>query len=486
MKKFTQLDAADLMLRGSVALAKIEANGIAIDEAYLDHAIAKAQRRIKRVEERLKGSEVFAAMRKRFGGAANLDSNQQIGKALFEDMGFEAKRFTAKTRKLENKHLRRPSTDAESLGQIDHPFVRDWIALKEWKKAEGTYLRGIKRETVGGFIHPMYSLNTVTSFRGSSSLVNFQNQPRGGYFGEMIRRCFVPRPGNVMAEVDFGAHEFKVAAAVWRDPKMIAYATDPKKDIHKDMAAKICCCRKDDVSKDMRYEAKSQVVFPKLYGSYYLKMTLHVWETVVGKFSGKGDDAGMLDKEGNPVKGHWAAKGMMERGRCVPKERPERGTLELHMKEVEDWWDRKFSHWVEAKEKAWREYQQRGWYDMVTGFRVNGVFSKNFFLNSHSQGPGFHILLEVLIRVDKELRKRKFKALLIGTIHDCLLMDVPPEELQDVLNLVKRVMTVDVPRDWDWICVPLQAEVDCSMPGESWWDKKVWEEKNGTWVPKAA
>jgi DNA polymerase-1 len=472
MKRFTQLDAHELLKRGALALARVEHAGIRIDEKYLDSAIAKTERRIKRLEAELRDTEVYRHVKRIFGFKANLDSSQQIGKVLFDVLGFEAKRFSAKTKK--------PSMDAEALGQIDHPFIPRWQKLQTLEKMHSTYLMNIKRETVDGFIHPMYSLNTVTSMRGSCSLINFQNQPRDGAEGKMVRRSFIPREGQMFVEDDGAAFEFKGAACVWRDPGLVEYASDPNKDIHRDMGAKIFCCPFEEVSKQMRYYGKNSFVFPKLYGSYYVKMAIHFWNHAVNEK--------LKTVSGESVLEVWKRNGITKRGACVggKDNPPENGSLEKHLQGVEQWFDRKFVTLTEQKEKRWQKYLERGWFDYVTGFRISGVFSRNFFLNAGIQGPCFHILLETLIRAVDEFKRKRMKALVVGQIHDCILVDLPPNELQDVLDIIQRIMEKDIPRDWPWVIVPLAVEADIVDVGSSWWFKHPVHQVNGKWVPKAA
>ena len=110
--------------------------------------------------------------------------------------------------------------------------------------------------------------------------------------------------------------------------------------------------------------------------------------------------------------------------------------------------------------------------------------TKNFCLNAPVQGAAFHCLLWSLIRLQKILRKRGLKALIIGQIHDSLLLDCPAEEIQEVLTLAKRVMTQDIRKFWSWIVVPLEAECMVSPKGESWYAKELWLERDGVWGPK--
>ena len=73
---------------------------------------------------------------------------------------------------------------------------------------------------------------------------------------------------------------------------------------------------------------------------------------------------------------------------------------------------------------------------------------------------------------------------LIAQIHDCILSDVPEQELQDYINLSKEVMTERIRKHWGWIKTPLEIEVDVVANDESWDKKKPWIYNGSLWVPK--
>ena len=76
------------------------------------------------------------------------------------------------------------------------------------------------------------------------------------------------------------------------------------------------------------------------------------------------------------------------------------------------------------------------------------------------------------------------KSRLIGQIHDSGLGDVPDKELQNFLDISKKVMTVDLLKHWPWICVPLESESDVTPAGYSWHEKQPWICKEGVWQAK--
>ena len=203
---------------------------------------------------------------------------------------------------------------------------------------------------VDGVLYPNFNLHTVSSYRSSSGATdrdsdekswNFQNIPsRNAEIARYIRRCFIPRKGRKLVENDFAALEFRIAAAVWKDPEMIAYASNPKLDIHRDMAAELFLCDTKEVSKQMRYVGKNGFVFPVLYGSYYVKISQAIWHEI--------DNLKLTTVSGVPVKEWMKKKGIKELGRCDPKLPPQAGTYEYHVKQVESRFFRRFHVFAKA------------------------------------------------------------------------------------------------------------------------------------------
>ena len=77
---------------------------------------------------------------------------------------------------------------------------------------------------------------------------------------------------------------------------------------------------------------------------------------------------------------------------------------------------------------------------------------------------------------EKILKKRKMKTLIIGQIHDSIVSDVVESELEDYLQIVKKVMTEDIRKHWPWIIVPLTVEAEASPVNGNWYEKKeiIW------------
>ena len=305
-----------------------------------------------------------------------------------------------------------------------------------------------------GFVHPFTDLHTVETFRSSAKRPNIQNQPvRNPMIGKIVRRCYIPREGHWLVEIDYSALEFKIAACFWKDPEMVKYASDDSLDIHRDMAARLFLCERDQVTKKMRYHGKNGFVFPHLYGSYYGNIGPAVWW---------GIDK-LEFEDGTSVKQHLRMKGIQGLNEFTE-----------HIKQVEEWFDRKFHVFAESRDKWYNDYRARGGFPFMTGFWASGMYSKNETLNTPIQGPAFHCLLWSLPRIQKWVDKTKSGALIVAEIHDSILSDAPIREVGDYVSYSKYVMTKALPKAWPWIIVPLKVEVEVAE--KNWHEKEPWKE----------
>lgn len=178
-------DALRLLMEGQQALAQVEANGMRIDEKYLDEAIARTGSLLKQKEEELKTDEIWRTWTKIYGDKSNLDSTEQLGKIIFDVMGVPC---------VDRTDTGRPKVDEEALERVKYPFVERYVDRKKLFTARNTFLLGVKKELVNGLLHPIYSLNTVISFRSSGSHPNPQNFPtRVERVAKLVKRMFIPR-----------------------------------------------------------------------------------------------------------------------------------------------------------------------------------------------------------------------------------------------------------------------------------------------------
>lgn len=445
----TRQDAYDFFHAGALALADVEANGIRIDRPYLEQAIEETGRKIDRLTEKMRDDEIYRTWCKRYGSSTNLGSRAQLGTILFRVMAI---RYPSGELPSGNKQI---PCDEEVLEAVNLPFTRRFLKCEKLKKLKSTYLLGVLRECQGSYLHPFYNLHLVATFRSSSDHPNFQNIPiRDPELGRIIRQAFIPRAGRVLVECDLKGAEVCVAACYNKDPKLISYITDPKSDMHRDMAMQLFKLPQKSITKPLRQSAKNKFVFPQFYGDWYKSCAQYLWKEM-----------------GEETQQHLADHGIGELGECDPKSDPVRGTYEYHVQQVErDFWHRRFKVYTQWKKDWYAKYLERGYFDMKTGFRCEGVFSRKEVINYPVQGSAFHCLLWVLIELNRWLRKKGYKTVIVGQIHDSLLLDVVEAELEAVVRKVNQLISEELPRAWPWIIVPLTAEIEGSE--ENWFEKK--------------
>lgn len=463
-------DAYQLFHEGTIALAEVERNGMRVDVEYLDRAIEDTEKQLAKMKEELREDDVYRIWRREFGTKTKLNAKAQLGHVVFNVMGHDRKDF--------NK-----SNDAAAFEGLDIPFLKKYSRIQKLETCQTRYLKGVKRELEGEFLHSIFNLNLVQSYRGSSDSVNFQNFPvRDEEQAKLVRSMFIARKKHRITELDFSGIEVCTYACYNHDPVLMDYVRNsPPKDMHRDMAAKAYKIdlnstpadywkEKHGGGKDVRYNGKNKFVFPQFYGDYYVQCAVALWDAIeLMKLRAPG---------GIPMREHLANMGIKERGDCKksvkgePNIEPRRGTFEHHLKQVEkDFWQlfKVFANWKKAN---YEKYLRQGYLDTLTGFRINGVYNKKQISNYPVQGSAFHCLLWCMIQLQKWLKKNKMKSKIVGQIHDSIVGDTHEDELDDYLGKAHEIMTVDLLKHWDWIIVPFKVEAEVAPPGGNWYQKK--------------
>jgi DNA polymerase-1 len=397
------------------------------------------------------------------GRELNPGSGDQLEELFFQIMRLKPVRFTGKKRR--NSDQDRGSTDEETLKALANEprtadMARGLLEMRRLEKLIGTYINGIVRETVDGVVRPNFNLNFVSSTRSSSSSPNFQNQPEHNDNAKrIIRSGFVPRPGHKLLGVDYCGHEFRIAACVWRDRNMIAYASDPESDVHRDWGMNCYMLPRELMTGPIRSDAKNGFVFPTLFGSWWKNTGADLW--------GRADS--LKTAEGQPLKERLMDQGLTSLDRFLS-----------HMEGVQDRFMDQFPEFARGKRRAIRDYERKGYVDLVTGFRVyhgrgGGSMSVNNLLNTRVQGPSYHCLQWSYNRLIEHQRAEGWRTRLIGQIHDDIEIDLHPDEEDRVKPLLRKVMCEDIREHWKWIVVPLDIDAKESAVDGNWYERRVVE-----------
>lgn len=452
-------NASDLLLKGIQALARMERQGIRVDLDIAAESHKQLTTSIDSLTIKFKSSKFYGHWDKSSGGKVNIDSNEQLGHFLY------------KTKKIKPTKLSttgKGSVDEEALRGLNIPELTDLLQIRKFKKLRDTYLNNFISESVDGFIHPVFNLHTVSTYRSSSDSPNFQNIPvRDEEAKKLIRSCLFPRIGHRLLEVDFSGIEVGIAACYHKDPMMIKYIKDTTTDMHGDMAKQIFFLDRIDKKvpalKHLRNAAKNGFVFPQFYGDYYKNNadSLSDWGKLPTGGKYKPTD-GMMLHTGDNLGGHLIKNGIKSIDHFID-----------HLEKIErHFWGVRFPVYNAWKKKWFKKYQSKGYFDMKTGFRCYGIMNRKEVTNYPVQGAAFHCLLWSLIRIDEIMREEQWQTKIIGQIHDSMVFDVYPPELDHVVKTVKRVTEVELLEVWDWIIIPLTIEAEICDIDESWYHKK--------------
>ncbi len=445
-------EAYSLFHSGMVAFAQIERTGMCIDVDYCRRTSQQLTERMEQCKEDFKNSDLYKLWKKTYlGRTININSDAQLRHILFDVLKLKSPRVTKKGAN---------SVDAESLLELGHPDIVHLITIRKLQKMRDTYLSGFLREQVNGVLHPFFNLNTVVTFRGSSSNINFQNIPkRDKEAMELIRKAIIPRKGHQLLEVDFSGIEVRISACYHKDPVMLRYIKDSSTDMHRDMAIQLLKLNKYDSThpgdKQCRGAAKNAFVFPQFYGDYYKACAANLQKWL----------RGIPEISTGSMKEHLIKNKIYKPAQ-----------FERHVEMVEkDFWYRRFKVYQKWKEDWVASYLRNGYIDMYTGFRCHGPMSNNEVINYPVQGSAFHCLLWCLIVLQGWLIKKKLITRIIGQIHDAMVLDVHPSELDIVAKMIKKITTVRLLEHFKWICVPMDVEAELCPVDGSWNTKEVME-----------
>jgi DNA polymerase-1 len=231
-------------------LARMEDEGILIDVEYFASMSDKLEGQISDLEQTIYGyaDEEF-----------NIASPQQLATVLFEKLD-----LTPLGKKGKNGSYSTAIDVLESLKE-SHPIIECIMQYREYTKLKSTYVDPLPLMVdVHSRLHTTFNMTVAQTGRLSSADPNLQNIPVRTDLGREIREGFVSAPGNVFVSADYSQFELRLAAVLAHDVDMIeAFNSDI--DIHTLTASQVFGVPLEDVTKDMRYQAKA-VNFGILYG----------------------------------------------------------------------------------------------------------------------------------------------------------------------------------------------------------------------------
>jgi DNA polymerase-1 len=392
-------------------LVDMEYEGVKVDVGFLNDYSKVLEEEAKKAEER-----VFDQAGVRF----NLASPKQLGEVLFDILKLDSKAKKTKTGQYAT------GEDVLSKMAAKHKIVDDILNFREFTKLKSTYVDAIPAliNPKTGRIHTSYAQTVAVTGRLSSTNPNLQNIPIRSERGREIRKAFVPRdPSRVLVSADYSQIELRIVAAISGDPNMCE-AFKQGKDIHTATAAKVYGINEGDVTKEMRYKAKS-VNFGIIYGQ--------------GAF-GLADNLGISRTEAKEIIDNYK------------KEFPN----------IQKYMDAQINN---AKELGFVEtlMGRRRWLRDInsSNFTVRGFAERNA-INSPIQGSAADMIKLAMIRVHNEMKKKHWESKMILQVHDELVFDAIESELPALKELILNCMTgaMVLPNG-----VPVEAEIGV---GKNW------------------
>ncbi|HEY9013512.1 MAG TPA: DNA polymerase I, partial [Gemmatimonadales bacterium] len=368
-------------------LVDMEWEGITIDRALFTRLGQELGEDLYRLEQeitRVSGTEL------------NLNSPRQLASILFEKLQLPVLKKT-KTG---------PSTDADVLEQLaamGHELPRLILEHRELQKLKNTYVDTLPERInrITGRIHTSFNQAGAATGRLSSAEPNLQNIPIRTARGEAIRAGFVPRPGWVFLVADYSQIELRIMAHLSGDPAFIE-AFHQGGDIHRQTAALIFNLPPDQVTGEMRARAKT-INFATIYGqgafalSRQLNISLEDARGFIARYFERFSGVrAFLDRQIQLARQQGYVETLFKRRRYIP----------------------------ELKER---------------NFSLRAYGERNA-QNSPLQGSAADLIKLAMVRIHRAIRERGLAARMLLQVHDELVFEAPPEEVEALGQLVREHM----------------------------------------------
>ena len=410
MKEEEQLELfSNIEMKLSSVLASMEIEGVRVDTKVLDEMGENINKKLDELT-----SEIYNYAGEEF----NIQSPKQLGEILFEklEIPYPKKKKTSY------------STAREILDKIVdyHPIVEKIIEHRTLNKIYTTYIVGIKNcVKEDGKLHTIYTQTLTRTGRLSSIEPNLQNIPIRYKEGKEIRKAFIPEENSVFLSSDYSQIELRMFAHMSGEQNLID-AFKHHLDIHTKTAMDIYHVSKDEVTKNMRRDAKA-VNFGIIYGisSFGLAEDLGVDIKTAKKF---------LD---NYLETFPGIKNYMDK---VIKDAYETGYVKTIMN---------------------RKRKIDELYNTNHMIKVQG---ERMALNTPVQGSSADILKKAMIDIYNEFNRLNLKSKMILQVHDELIFNVKNDELEKVKEIVINFM-----ENAYKLNVPLEVDVEI---GKNWYDAK--------------
>ena len=401
----------DLELPLVEVLYEAETAGFKIDAEMLDELSSDFEKRINDITKEIKAIA---------GEDFNPRSPKQLGEVLFDKLGLDGGK--------KNRHGY--STGADILEELEdkHEIVPLILEYRKLYKLNSTYVEGFKKlmDKDTHLVHTTFYQTMTTTGRLSSREPNLQNIPVRDAEGKELRKLFISSfEGGKIVGADYSQIELRLLAHFSESEELID-AYNKGIDIHTLTASQVFGVPIEEVTKEMRSRSKA-VNFGIIYGisDYGLSKQLKVSVKKAGEYINKYFEM------------YPGIKAYMDSNVKMAREKGYVCTLlgrKRYIREINS-----------------PNYQQRS-------------FGERAAMNMPLQGTAADIIKIAMLKVSNRIKEENLKSKLILQVHDELLVDTAPDEVEAVKKILKEEMESAVK-----LRVPLVAETEC---GTRWFDAK--------------
>ncbi|KIL41603.1 DNA polymerase I [Gordoniibacillus kamchatkensis] len=365
-------------------------------------------------------TDIMQSIYEHAGMEFNINSPKQLGEVLFDKLGLPVWKKT-KTG---------PSTDAEVLEKLApyHEIVKEILLYRQLAKLQSTYVEGLLKEInpKTGKVHTYYRQTIAATGRLSSQFPNLQNIPIRLEEGRKIRQVFKPsEPGWYIFTADYSQIELRVLAHISGDERLReAFLNDM--DIHTKTAMDVFGVSANQVDANMRRQAKA-VNFGIVYGisDYGLSQNLDITRKEAANF---------IEQYFSVFQG-----------------------VRKYMDDI-----------VQTARKdgfVTTLLQRRRYLPEISASNFNlRSFAERTAMNTPIQGTAADIIKLAMVQMAERLKAEGLQSRMLLQVHDELVFEVPPDELETMKRIVPEVMEGAIQLD-----VPLKVEADY---GTNWYEAK--------------
>lgn len=390
-------------------LAAMEEQGVKIDELALKEMSKDLEIEIAKLEE------IIIELA---GTKFNIASPKQLGDVLFDVLKIDEKAKKTKTGQY--------ATGEDVLSKLEnkHPIISKILDYRELQKLKNTYVDTLPLlvNKKSNRIHTSFNQAVAATGRLSSNNPNLQNIPIKTAKGREVRKAFIARSEDyTLLSADYSQIELRIIASISGDPGMIE-AFNEGLDIHTATASKVFGVELSQVTKEMRGKAK-MVNFGIIYGI--------------------------------------SAFGLSERLN-IPRQ---------EAKEIIDNYFKEFGMLRQYMQNNIEFAKQHGFVETLIGRRrylrdINSAnamtrgFAERNAINAPIQGTAADMIKIAMINIHKRMKEEQLDSKMILQVHDELVFDVHPSELEKLKVIVLKEMKEALP-----LKVPVEVEMGI---GKNW------------------